>query len=80
MPMTHKQFRAARKRLGLTVKQMSAMLSVSMTQIHRIERIPGRDSHRAVTGTMERLINAYLDGYRPQDWPAAKQRTSTQGE
>lgn len=59
----------ARQALGLSVAGMAAMLGVGELQVRRMELPPDRQSHRPVTGTTARLLRAYLDGYRPADWP-----------
>ncbi len=67
--MTHTEFKQARHLLGLTQSQMGQMLSVSPQHIRRMETSPTNKSARQVNGTTARLVTAYLDGYRPTDWP-----------
>lgn len=67
--MSPDEFRAARRRLGLSGSQMAAVLGVSHTQVRRMEMQPGRESHRPVNDTTAKLVEAYLAGYRPPDWP-----------
>lgn len=69
MAMTPDEFNEARRQLGLTVTEMADMLGVSHQHVRRFSIAPDKDSHRPVNSTTERLINAYLDGYRPADWP-----------
>lgn len=65
--MTPEQFREARKYLGLTQAQAAAMLGYGAApRISEIERGVERPSD-----TVCRLLRAYLDGYRPGDWPIA---------
>jgi DNA-binding XRE family transcriptional regulator len=66
--MTPAQFKAARTALGLSKGCMAHMLGVSPTHIRRLEMDPEDKSHRPVTETVERLIFAYLSGYRCPDW------------
>ena len=66
--MTPAEFRAARNALGLTITGMSRMLGVTPTHIRRLEMDPSDRSHRPVTKTVEFLLRAYLDGWRPPDW------------
>lgn len=68
--MTPEQFKAARKKLGLSVTEMSLMLGLVSdgTHVRRMEMQPGKSSSRPVNGTTARLVQAYLDGYRPSDW------------
>jgi hypothetical protein len=76
--MTPKQFKAARDRLGLSVSQMAKVLGVTEIQIRRMQTAPDKGSHREVQATTEKLIRAYLDGYRPADWP--RRPSSGEGE
>ena len=62
------QITEARRSLGLTLSELAEMLGYSgentRVQMHDLEtgRRPLRDCQR-------RLLLAYLDGYRPHDWP-----------
>jgi transcriptional regulator with XRE-family HTH domain len=67
--MDHVAFKDARRKLGLSVNQMACMLGVQPLQIRRMELSPGKTTYRAVQGPTARLMAAYLDGYRPRDWP-----------
>jgi transcriptional regulator with XRE-family HTH domain len=69
--MTPAELRAARKALGLSVVQMAAMLGVTPIQIRRMETAAGKASARPIMPTTERLMRAYLAGYRPADWGEA---------
>ena len=66
--MTPSQLSRARQQLGLTLAQMAAMLGYEGTQcrsqVHNLET--GR---RDIRPAQRRLIEAYLSGYRPPDWP-----------
>lgn len=63
--MTPEQIRQARQSLGLDQKQMAEMLgynaSARVSDIETGKRNPG--------GAIVRLLRAFLDGYRPDDWP-----------
>lgn len=69
--VTSGNFREARHRLGLSVAELATMLGVDPVHVRRMEMQPGKPTHRPVRETTERLVRAYLDGYRPQDWPRA---------
>ncbi len=69
MPMTHDEFDQARHKLGLSVTELARMLGVGELQVRRMALAPDKSSHRPVNGSTERLMKAYLDGYRPKDWP-----------
>lgn len=66
--MTTEQFQKARHRLGLTLEQMGRMLGYQgehiRQQVHDLET--GR---RDIREPQRRLMEAYLEGYRPKDWP-----------
>jgi ribosome-binding protein aMBF1 (putative translation factor) len=67
--MNHIKFKEARRALGLTQKQMAAMLDSDPLSIRRMEMAPDKKSSRDLPPRAERLIQAYLDGWRPADWP-----------
>lgn len=67
--MTPTQLREARRDLGLSVRQLAAMLSVDPDLVRRMEIQIGDEGHRPIRGVIQRLVLAYLDGYRPPDWP-----------
>ena len=70
--MTPAEFRAARHALGLTQDRLGWILGYghgAQSRISDIER--GR---APVTPCVERLLRAYLAGYRPSDWPAPRRR------
>ena len=64
--MTPTEFREARQSLGLDQSQAAELLGYgAKTRISEIER-----GARAPGASVVRLLRAYLDGYRPADWPA----------
>lgn len=69
---TYRTFRAKREALNLTVDECAAMLGMSQQHVRRLQIKPGKSAHRPVSDTVARLMQAYLDGYRPADWPKAK--------
>lgn len=66
--MTPSQLAQARKRLGLTLEQMAILLGYegrqAKSQVHHMET--GR---RDIRHAQRRLLEAYINGYRPDDWP-----------
>lgn len=69
--MTNEEFRDAQKRLGLTDSELALVLGISNDQhIRRLKSAPDKGHHKPVQPWHVRLIRAYLDGYRPKDWPA----------
>ena len=67
--MTHTEFKQNRQALGLSVNQMALVLGCSAVHIRRMETDPSVESARPVNPQAERLMKAYLEGYRPNDWP-----------
>ena len=55
-------------RLGLTLEEMARMIGydggLGRSQVSHLEA--GR---RTIRPAQSRLVEAYLDGYRPRDWP-----------
>ena len=62
--MTPNEIRNARRRLGLTQAQLAAVMGVRGPTISEWER-----GARSPGDTSARLLQAYRDGYRPDDWP-----------
>lgn len=67
--MTPAELKAARLTLGLTRHGMALMLDTDETTVKRWETDLSLKSHRPAPARAERLIQAYLDGWRPEDWP-----------
>jgi transcriptional regulator with XRE-family HTH domain len=67
--MTPRQFRQARRKLGLSLDQMAEMLGYEgeytnrKKQVHQLET-----GERPIREPQRRLVEAYLSGYRPKDW------------
>ena len=61
--MTPAEFKAARTALGLSVPEMAQAVGITPQAVRRLE---GPGAHRAVTRTMQRLVQALLDGWRPR--------------
>ena len=65
--MDNDEFRAIRKRLGLTQAQLAAVLLYPRAmQVSEIER---PTNPRPVPRHVALLMKAYDDGYRPKGWP-----------
>jgi hypothetical protein len=73
--MTPAQFREALQSLGLdqaaAVKMLGYSRQASISDICTGKRNP--------SGAAVRLLQAYLNGYRPKDWPTQKAPTDTAG-
>ncbi len=68
--MSPEEIAVARRKLGLTALELANMLGyegewgLRRNLIYDLEK--GR---RRVREPQRRLVEAYLDGYRPKDWP-----------
>lgn len=66
--MTPPQLSEARRKLGLTLSEMALMLGYEGAQarghMHNLET-----GKRDLRPAQRRLVEAYLAGYRPKDWP-----------
>jgi len=67
--MTPIQFKQARQSLGLTQSQLGTLLDTDGQSIRRVEMEGDATTKRKPAPRMVRLLQAYLDGYRPTDWP-----------
>jgi transcriptional regulator with XRE-family HTH domain len=66
--MTPDKLARARKRLGLTLEQMATMLGYEGVQRRQMQ-YDLETGRREIREPQRRLIEAYLSGYRPKDWP-----------
>lgn len=65
--MTPAEVACARKQLGLTQAQLAAVIGLGAAiRVSEWERGVHPPSQQA-----QRLLRAYLDGYRPDDWPGS---------
>lgn len=71
--MQPEEIKAARRKLNLSVAQAAILLGCEDQFIRRLETPMRYTMHRKISPTMERLLQAYLDGYRPRDWPQSHQ-------
>lgn len=62
------QIKEARLSLGLTQSELGRMLGYQGANI-RVQMDDLETGRRPLRGCQERLLRAYLEGYRPQDWP-----------
>ena len=67
--MTPAEIKHARHTLGLSVADLARLLDTDAQSIRRMEQSEGASTFRRPAPRMIRLIRAYLDGYRPTDWP-----------
>ena len=67
--MTPAEIREARQSLGLTAEQMARLMETTAGAVYRWEMAGDQSSARSLPARAERLLQAYLAGYRPDDWP-----------
>lgn len=67
--MTADEIKEARQKLGLSAPQLATLLDTDPQTIRRMEQSETAKTFRSPAPRMVRLIRAYLDGYRPTDWP-----------
>lgn len=69
--MNAAEIKEARKSLGLSVQQFGELLDTDPQTVRRMEQKETANTFRRPAPRMVRLVRAYLDGYRPDDWPHA---------
>lgn len=62
--------KSARKALGLSVEQLAEALETDPLTIRRMEQSETTKTYRKPARRMKKLVQAYLAGFRPPDWPA----------
>ncbi|MFC6640845.1 MULTISPECIES: helix-turn-helix domain-containing protein [Sulfitobacter] len=67
--LTPEGLRAARQALGLTQAQLATMLDTDAQSVRRMEMPQDASTARQPGPRAARLVAAYLDGHRPDDWP-----------
>ena len=71
--MTPADLALARKRLGLTLEAMATMLGYQGAQRRQMQ-YDLETGRRVIRTPQRRLVEAYLAGYRPQDWPTVAKK------
>lgn len=66
---TREEFIEMRKALGLTLSELAQVLDTDPKSLRYIEADPRSNMFRKPAPRMVRLMEAYLAGYRPADWP-----------
>jgi len=66
--MTPTQLARARERLGLTLEAMATVLGYQGKQRRQMQ-YDLETGRRTIREPQRRLVDAYLSGYRPDDWP-----------
>ena len=67
------QIKQARHTLGLSVADLALLLDTDGQTVRRMEQSDDASTFRRPAPRMVRLIEAYLLGYRPPDWPSTPQ-------
>ena len=70
--MSPKAMEKARHQLGLTLEQMATMLGYQGVQRRQMQ-YDLETGRRKIREPQRRLVEAYLSGYRPADWPTTDQ-------
>ena len=66
--MTPAQIEKARRELGLTLGQMATMLGYQGAHLRQMQ-YHLETGQSVIREPQRRLVEAYLSGYRPDDWP-----------
>lgn len=66
--MTKEQMIRARMKFGLTLDQMAHMLGYDGEHARKV-LCDIESGRRRIRDAQRRLLEAYLAGYRPKDWP-----------
>ena len=62
--MTPAELRAAQEKLGLSQTQLARVLGIDPRSYRRLIK-----GDRAVSGPIQRVVEALLAGWRPDNWP-----------
>jgi transcriptional regulator with XRE-family HTH domain len=65
--MDNVEFKAIRKRLGLTQSQLAEVLGYQ--QLMQVSELERPTNPKPVPRAIALLMRAYDEGYRPKDWP-----------
>lgn len=66
------EFKAARHRLGLTVRELGRILDTADTTVRKWEAPEGATTARAPNPVAAQVMRWMLAGFRPPEWPAGK--------
>lgn len=67
--MTPSDIKEARRKLGLSLDAMAALLGYEGAQRRQMQ-YDLETGRRRIREPQRRLVDAYLAGYRPVDWPS----------
>lgn len=69
--MSPKEFKEARRKLGLTQSQLGAILDTNPVTIRKWEMDESRSTSRSVNPVAAQAMRWMLAGFRPPGWPEA---------
>lgn len=72
--MTPKQFKKARKALGLQQNELAKILGIAEVSVRRYEMDETTKNHRQVPEATAELMRAFAGGYRGSRWPKTLKR------
>ena len=67
--MTPADIKQARHAMGLSVADLARLLDTDPQTVRRMEQSETASTFRRPAPRMVRLVQAYMMGYRPPDWP-----------
>ena len=67
--MNPEELKQARHMLGLSVSDLARLLDTDPQTVRRMEQSESASTFRRPAPRMVRLVQAYMMGYRPPDWP-----------
>lgn len=67
--MSPEEFKAARLQLGLSIKQLSAILGTTPQSITKWEAPPSASTASKVNPIAAQVLRWMLAGFRPPEWP-----------
>ena len=70
--MTPSGFKFYRNVLGLTVNQLATLVETDAQTIRRYEYAKTHSTARNPAPRVTQLMDAYLNGFRPEEWPLTK--------
>ena len=68
--MNPEELKQARHMLGLSVSDLARLLDTDPQTVRRMEQSETANTFRRPAPRMVRLVQAYMMGHRPPDWPA----------
>lgn len=70
--MEPEEFKAGRRRLGLTQSELGRILGTDGRTVRKWETPPGASTARGVNPIAAQVLRWLLAGFRPPEWPQGK--------